>query len=172
MNRFATLSNSLMLMLLLGASDTLTGALGMLVMFAIVNGLYGLCRLPLRLREMTSTLASVLIAATLTSCAEIAAQRLSLPWYQHSSLYAGLIALQCVVLEHNGFYRQPWIERLKLCGLFAALMVVLALLREWLGHGAQWATQMSGAFILLGLLLAIWQAFTRKSLHPEETHRP
>jgi electron transport complex protein RnfE len=47
-------------------------------------------------------LASLLLAATLTSCANLA-QRWALQWQQSLGIYAGLIALQCVVLEYNGF---------------------------------------------------------------------
>jgi electron transport complex protein RnfE len=93
---------------------------------------------------------------------ELAAQVWSLQWHQHSGLYAGLIALQCVVLEHTGFFQSAWRERLRLCVLFGALMVGLGLLRELLGDaGVRLATLASGGFILLGLLIAAWQAWPR-----------
>ncbi|BBP72612.1 hypothetical protein PHLH6_46160 [Pseudomonas sp. Seg1] len=193
MTRSATLANSLMLMLLLGTTGSLASALVTVLMFVLVVGAYGMCMRPLRSR-LTGTntlLASLLLAATLTSCAEILAQRWFFPWHQALGLYAGLIALQCVALEHNGFFRQSRIERFKLAGLFGALMLILALLRELAGQGTlgrgifeHWqglvlfseglhlATLVPGALILLGLLLAARQAWTRSNSISKETHRP
>lgn len=193
MNRTANLSHTLMLLLLLGTTGSLAGALGAGLMFAIVVGAYGACMAPLRSRltAANTRLASLLLAATLTSCAEILGQRWFLPWHQALSLYAGLIALQCVVLEHYGFFRQTRLERVKLCALFGALMLILAVLREWVGQGSvgrglleHWqgfvlfseglhlATLVPGALILLGLLLAAAQAWTRSHSISKETHRP
>lgn len=192
MNRSAVLSNTLMLTLLLGTSDSLAGGVGTLLMFATVAGMYGLCMTALRprLTEKSVLLASVLLAATLTSCADLLAQRWFLPWQQTFGLYVGLIALQCVVLEHNGFWRQSWIERLKLCGMFGGLLLGLAGLRELVGHGSlgrglfeHWPglvvfgeglhliTLIPGAFILLALLLAARQAIVRLNSISKETHR-
>ncbi|MBK5527863.1 NADH:quinone oxidoreductase [Pseudomonas sp. TH06] len=193
MTRSATLANSLMLMLLLGTTGSLAGALLTVLMFVLVVGAYGACMLPLRSRLTgTSTLlACLLLAATLASCAEIFGQRWFLSWHQALGLYAGLIALQCVVLEHNGFFQQTRIERFRLAGLFGVLMLILALLRELAGQGTlgrglfeHWqglvlfsvglhlATLVPGALILLGLLLAARQAWTRSNSISKETHRP
>lgn len=192
MTRSATLANSLVLMLLLGTTGSLAGALVTVLMFVLVVGAYGVCMRPLRSRlKGTNTLfASLLLAATLTSCAEIFGQRWFLPWHQALGLYAGLIALQCVVLEHNGFFQQTRIERFRLAGLFGALMLILALLRElaglgtlgrglfehWQGlvlfsEGLHLATLVPGALILLGLLLAARQAWNRSNSISKETHR-
>jgi electron transport complex protein RnfE len=159
-------------------------------MFALVFSAYGASMGVLRSRLMPTThlLACLLLAATLTSCAELAMQAWSLQWHQQLGFYAGLIALQCVVLEHNGFFQSPPRDRLRLCGLFGALMVGLALLRELIGNGTlgrdlsrmagttqpDWqgwtliadgglhlATLAPGGFILLGLLIAAHQAFRR-----------
>ena len=193
MNRSATLSNALVLTLLLGTSDSLAGALVALLIFATVVGLYGLCMpvLRSRLTGTSALLASLLLAATFTSCADLLAQRWLLPWQQTFGLYVGLIALQCVVLEHHGFWRQSRVERLKLCGRFGGLMLLLAGLRELSGHGSlgrglseYWPglvvfsqglhliTLIPGAFILLALLLAARRALTRPHSISKETHRP
>ncbi|WP_166225667.1 Rnf-Nqr domain containing protein [Pseudomonas atagonensis] len=193
MNRNATLSNSLLLVLLLGATDTLAAALGTLLMLAAVLGTYAVCKSPLRSRMSgaSALLASVLLAATLTGCAEIFMQRWFAQWQQTYSLYAGLIALQCVVLERNGFLRQALADRLKHGSCFAGLMLGFSALRELIGHGSlgrnlsdHWsgllliseglhlATLVPGAFILLGLLLAARQAWTRPNSISKETHRP
>ncbi|AWA41186.1 Rnf-Nqr domain containing protein [Pseudomonas sp. 22105] len=193
MNTSATLSNSMMLVLLIGASDSVAGALATLLIFAVVMGVYGVCMAPLRSRLSSQSLlpVSLVLAATLTGCADIFLQRSAMQWHQLISLYVGLIGLQCVVLEHNGFFRQPVRAPLNLCGLFAVLMIVLAVLRELIGQGSighhlsehwqglilfseglHFATLAPGAFILLGLLLAARQAWTRPAALPEETHHP
>jgi len=183
----------MMLVLLIGATDSVAGALATLLIFAVVVGIYGLCMAPLRSRLSNESLlpVSLVLAATLAGSADIVLQRGALQWHQLISLYAGLIGLQCVVLEHNGFFRRSVRNRLKLCGLFAALMIVLAVLRELIGQGSighhlsehwqglilfgdglHFATLAPGAFILLGLLLAARQAWARPSDLPEETHHP
>ncbi|WP_432217605.1 Rnf-Nqr domain containing protein [Pseudomonas kribbensis] len=193
MNTSAMLSNSMMLVLLIGATDSVAGALAIVLMFAVVVSLYGVCMTPLRARLSGESLlpVSLVLAATLAGCAETLLQRSAVQWHQLVSLYAGLIGLQCVIFEHNGFFRLPARGRLKLCGLFIALMTVLAVLRELLGQGSighhlsdhwqglilsgdglHFATLAPGAFILLGLLLAARQAWTRSAAPPEETNHP
>ncbi|RBL71402.1 NADH:quinone oxidoreductase [Pseudomonas sp. MWU13-2625] len=193
MNRPTNLTNTLTLMLLLGTSATLAGALGMLLMSSAVVGIYSVCIAPLRLRLSGNSLllASPLLAATLTSCANILAQRWALQWQQSLGIYGGLIALQCVVLEYNGFFRQALAQRLTFFGLSSALLLALAVLRELFGQGhigrvlsEHWQglvlfndglhllTLVPGAFILLGLLLAARQAWTRSNALSKETHHP
>ncbi|MFL1525362.1 Rnf-Nqr domain containing protein [Pseudomonas sp. O230] len=164
MSKSANVQNALMLAPLIGATDSLLTALGVWLMFIAVIGAFGASMAALRSRLIPTArlLAGVLLAATLTSCAELVAQVWSLQWHQHSGIYAGLIALQCVVLEHTGFFQSAWRERLRLCVLFGALMVGLGLLRELLGDGGlRLATLAPGGFILLGLLIAAWQAWPR-----------
>jgi len=194
MDNSATLRNTLMLTPLIGATHSLMAALGLILMFLVVTRLFGLAMGVLRSRLVPATrlLASILLAATLTSCAQLMAQAWSLQWQQHLGFYGALIALQCVVLEHSGYFQQGWQQRLRLDGLFAALMVALGLLREVIGNGTlgnhlSWlsgtthggwqgwglladgglhlATLVPGGFILLGLLIAAWQAW-----HPTPTH--
>ena len=195
MTQSSTLQNSLMLTLLIGATDTLVTALGLWLMFIVVISAFGVSMGVLRSRLVPTThlLAGVLLAATLTSCAELAMQVWALPWHQHLGFYVGLIALQCVVLEHSGFFQDAWRDRLRLCGLFGALMVGMGLLRELIGSatlgshlswlagvtqadsqgwvltadgGLRLATLAPGGFILLGLLIAAWQALR----HPTPSH--
>ncbi|MHC8396581.1 Rnf-Nqr domain containing protein [Pseudomonas sp. LB3P93] len=164
MSKSATLRNSLMLAPLIGATDAWLTALGLWVMFFVVINAYDISMGVLRSRLVPSTrlLASILLAATLTSCAELAAQVGSLQWHQHVGIYAGLIAVQCVVLEHNGFFQGSRLDRLRLCSLFGALIVGIGLLRELIGTGGlHLATLVPGGFILLGLLIAAWQAWNR-----------
>ena len=142
-------------------------------------------------RSLYKAFASLLLAATLTSCANILAQRWALQWQQSLGIYAGLIALQCVVLEYNGFFRQALVQRLQFFGLSSGLLLALAALRELFGQGyigrglaEHWQglilfnqgmhllTLVPGAFIVLGLLLAARQAWTRSTALSKETHHP
>lgn len=199
----ASVQNSMMLAPLIGATGSLMSALGLWLMFVLVTATYAVAMGPLRARlaAWARLPAGILLAAALTSCTELAGQAWSLQWQQHLGLYAALIALQCVVLDNNGFFQSAWRDRLRLCGLFGALMVGLGLLREligngtlgahlsWLTGGLDWpglvltadgglrlATLVPGGFILLGLLIAGWQAWPRPtpSTRPdfEETHHP
>lgn len=177
MNKPSTLQKSLMIAPLIGATGSWINALGLWLMFIAVITAYGACMTALRSRLVPAArlLAGILLAATLTSCAQIAAQIWSLQWYQHLGIYSGLIALQCIVLDHTGFFQKAWRDRLGLCGLFGALMVSLGLARELIGNGGlHLATLAPGGFILLGLLIAAWQAWPRKSptlTASEEPHR-
>lgn len=151
-----------MLAPLIGATGSWMTALGVWLMFMVVTLSFGLSMNAVRTRLMPAThlVAGVLLAATLTGCAEIAAQAWSLQWHQHLGIYSGFIALQCVILDHSGFFQSNWRDRLRLCVLFGALMVGLGLLREILGtSGIRLATLAPGGFILLGLLIAAWQAW-------------
>jgi electron transport complex protein RnfE len=188
MNRPAALFNTLLLVPLLGATESLVSALGLWLVFVIVINLFGLGigLLRPRLVPAAQVPASILLAATLTSCAELSAQAWALQWQQYVGLYGALIALLCVVLEHTGHFDRAWLERLRQYCLFGALMVSLGLLRELIGNGTlgnhlgwlagtahtDWpgwvlfadggmhlATLAPGGFILLGLLLAAWQAW-------------
>jgi len=185
--------NLLMLVPLLGATPTFSAALGITLMLSAVLGVFAACMSPLRER-LTGTralLASLILAATLTSCADIVAQRWFLPWQQTSELYIGLIALHCVVFEYHGAFREPVAISFKRCAMFGALMLVVGGLREIIGYGSlgrglseHWPglvlfpeglrliTLVPGAFVLLGLLLAARQAWTRRNSVIKETHRP
>lgn len=190
MNKSFLVQNSLMLAPLIGATGSLMTAAGFTLTFIMVTSVFALCMNALRPRLLPAThlLANVLLAATLTSCAELGAQLWSLQWHQDLGIYAGLVALQCVVLDCTGFFQRTWPARLRLYGLFGVLMVGLGLLRELIGQGTfgshlSWLTNASpahwegwilttdgglrlttlapGGFILLGLLIALWQIWHR-----------
>ncbi|KAB0487384.1 electron transport complex protein RnfE [Pseudomonas reinekei] len=190
MSKSSLLPCSLMLTPLIGATTLLVNALGLWLMFVVVITSFGLGMNALRPRLLGATRlwASVLLAAMLTSCAELGAQVWSLQWHQQTGIYSALLALQCVVLEQNKFFQLNWRDRLRVYGLFGVAMVGLSLLREFIGYGtlghhlswllvttqAQWqgwvltadgglrlATLAPGGFILLGLLIAAWQAWHR-----------
>lgn len=174
MSQSSRLQSSLILAPLLGATGSLASALGLWVMAVVVIGVFGLVMAALRTRLVPAMHlpASVLLAATLTSCAQLGAQAWSLQWHQGVGIYSALIALQCVVLDQTAFFQHTWRERVRLGGLFGGLMVSLGVLRELIGTGTLSAgpsaeegwhllTLTPGALILLGLLLAAWQAWHR-----------
>jgi electron transport complex protein RnfE len=194
MDNSSTLRNALMLTPLIGATHSLMAALGLCLMFMLVTQLFSLAMGVLRPRLVPAArlTASVLLAATLTSCAELMAQAWSLQWQQHLGFYGAMIALQCVVLEHTGYFQNGWRQRLELSGLFVTLMIAMGLLRELIGNAtlgnrlswpsgatqADWqgwvlvadgglhlATLVPGGFILLGLLIAARQAWRPKPTH-------
>ncbi|MGE8066127.1 Rnf-Nqr domain containing protein [Pseudomonas sp. NPDC089569] len=189
MSKFSQLQHSLMLAPLIGATGSLVSALGLWLFFAVVISVFGVLMNAVRSHLLATTrlLASVLFAATLTSCAELGAQAWSLQWYQQMGIYPALVALQCVVLEHTGFFQSTRRNRIHLYLLFGVLMLTLSSLRELMGDGTfghhlSWliaatpgwqgwvlnadggsrlAVLAPGGFILLGVLVAAWRACQR-----------
>ncbi|MCK1783399.1 hypothetical protein L9Z73_03200 [Pseudomonas sp. TNT11] len=161
MTKAVGLANASMLAPLLGVTDTLPKALSFLALSTLIVTFYGLTMRALRSRLSTPLRlgASLTVAATLVSCAQLLLQAFALPMYQQLGIYLALISVQCVVLEHQGFFEASQRKaQLRLVGLFAALMIILGLLR------ATVATQlMPAGFILLGLLLAGLQAWAHFS---------
>ncbi len=160
----SSLLNALMLTPLIGATYSLMPALGVWLMFVVVSSAFGLAMAGLRhwLTPACRLVATVILAATFTSCVQLAMQAGALQWHQQLGLYSGLIALQCVVLEYSGFHQRPGLDRLRQAGVFGVLMVGLGLLRGLLGDsGLRLATLAPGGFIVLGLLVAGWQAWPR-----------
>lgn len=171
------LTHGLLLVPLVGASDSLVNALGLSLAWALISLVHGLAMGLLRshLAAYQRLLASVVLAATLTACTGLAAQAWVLELYRPLSLYLGWIALSCVALEHEGIFVESRLPgRLKLMGLFSMLMIGLGTLRELIGDGIPLALLAPGGFILLGLLLAACQAWTSAKSHStiEETPRP
>ncbi|SEN48893.1 Rnf-Nqr domain containing protein [Pseudomonas sp. NFACC39-1] len=177
MNKPLVLTRGLLLVPLVGASDSLVNALGLWLAWALISAGHGLTMGLLRshLTAPQRLLASIVLAATLTACASLVAQAWALQTYQSLSLYIGWVALSCVVLEHDDVFASSRLpERLRLAGLFGLLMIALGALRELIGNVIPLALLAPGGFILLGLLLAARQAWTGASPPStiEETPRP
>lgn len=145
---------------LLGATQTLYNACAIAGLGVLVIALHHLAMSPLRrwLDAPGTLLASVLLAAGLTTCLELGLRTWALPLYLALGPYPALIAVQCLVFEHArgnaGNLRQ---SATMLLG-FAALAIALGAARELL---AQWAeirlaALLPGALILMGLLLALY----------------
>ncbi|KGU85086.1 Rnf-Nqr domain containing protein [Pseudomonas mediterranea] len=172
-----SLTHGLLLVPLVGASSSLVNALGLWVAWMLISGGHGLAMglLRPRLSAYQRLLTSIVLAATLTACASLVAQAWWLEWYRPLSLYVGWIALSCVAQEHDSSFIEPRLPGyLMLTGLFGLLMLCMGALRELIGKGTPLALIAPGGFLLLGLLLAAYQAWmpakTQSSL--EETPRP
>ncbi|KKA09186.1 NADH:quinone oxidoreductase [Pseudomonas ogarae] len=177
MNKPWGLTHGLLLVPLIGASDSLVGALGLWLAWALVLFSHGLAMglVRQRLTACQRLLASIVLAATLATCTGLVVQAWALELYRPLSLYVGWIALSCVALEQEGFFVESrWPERLRLAGLFGLLMISLGAVRGLIGSGLPLALLAPGGFILLGLLLAARQAWTAARPHSsaEETPRP
>jgi len=179
-----------MLAPLAGVCDSLVKALGLMLATLLIVTTYGLCMQVVRPRISPGIrlIASVALSATVTSCVALALQAWSFELHQQLGIYLTLIALQCLLLEHTGFFERP--VSLGLAGLFGVLLLVMGCLREVLGNGSlgshlPWLAGMAdtrwhgwifaadgglrlmtlapGGFILLGLLIAAKQALTTSS---------
>lgn len=151
------LAHSLMLAPLIGVTDTLPKAVSFLGVSALTVALYAAAMRTVRARlsPPLRLITSLVLAATLVSSAQVLLQAFALTLYQQLGIYLGLISLQCVVLEHSGFFDAGQGKaRLQLFCLFGALLMIMGLLRAVAD-----TTLMPAGFILLGLLLAGFQAW-------------
>lgn len=165
MTKSGGLAGSLMLAPLIGVSDTLPKALSFWVLAVLIVTMYGLSMGLVRnsLNGRLQLIASSLLAATWVSCVQLALQAFALSLSRDLGIYLALISVQCVLLESTGFFQTDQVKaRLQLFGIFGLLLAALGLLRPLLG-GSSFATLAPGGFILLGLLLAGWQAWAQHS---------
>lgn len=188
---FNALSGPLSLTPLLGVTDSLVRAVGLLSVLWIVGGLHHVLIRWMRplLTPGSHLLASALVAAALVSCAELVLQAQALALYQGLGIYLALIGIHCVLSECTGDMADDRIRNYPtLIVLFGVSMLILGLLRELLGNGtlfshAQWlfgasaahwevsvfsgglhlALLTPGGFILLGLLLAARNVWASRS---------
>lgn len=192
MTKSVLLPGSLMLTPLLGASDSLIKAASLWLASLLVAVLYGTSSRVLKpwLSQGLAWPAHIILAAGSASLVSLGLQA----WYwelqQAIGLYLALSGLQCLALEHLGFFRRGRLrENVRLFANFGALSISLGLLRELLADGTlfahlQWWTGSAasgpvrvfatasglhlaglipGAFVLLGLLLALKQAWILRS---------
>lgn len=168
---------------LLGGTDLLIKAIALGLSGLLVLMFCGLLLAPLhrRLPDSSLPLAALLLGATLSSVALLTLQLLSAELAAALELFLPLLILPCLVLALNG--RPTTLAGLRPGFFFALFAIVLGSLRELCGHGSllvhadwlfgpafsgwRWAagmpllTQAAGAFILLGLLLALFRHFTQ-----------
>ncbi|TDF82772.1 Rnf-Nqr domain containing protein [Pseudomonas sp. H9] len=145
---------------LLGATQTLLNASAIAGLSVLLIALHHLAMGALQ-RWLTArgrVLASVLLAATLVTCLELSLRAWALPLYQALSPYPALIAVQCLIFEQAQGEKRRWSETARLLAGFAALCIALGICREVLANWAEirLAALLPGAFLLLGLLLALY----------------
>ena len=158
----ASWPRGLVLVPLVGASDSLVNALALWVAWVLISLAHGAAMtfLRTRLTACQQLLASIVLAATMTACADLLAQAWMLERHDALSLYPGWIALSCVTLERLIVVETRMLAHLRLAGQFGLLIISLGALREMIGASVPLALLVPGGFILLGLLLAAYQAWT------------
>ncbi|MDG9927230.1 MULTISPECIES: Rnf-Nqr domain containing protein [unclassified Pseudomonas] len=168
---------------LLGATDLLVKGLGIGVAGLLVTTLCGLALAPLRGRLAGNALllAALLLGGILASAASLVLQLLSAELASALALFLPLLILPCLALALGD--STGALAGLRPGLLFALAAVLLGALRETFGHGSlfahadwlpgpalsgwQWSSGMpllthaAGAFILLGLLLALFRHFNQ-----------
>lgn len=145
---------------LLGATQTLLNACAIAGFSVLLISLHHLAMRPLHpwLAARSRMFASVLLAAALATCLELSLRAWALPLYQALSPYPALIAVQCLVFEHTQDENRRWRDVTTTLCAFAALCIALGICREVLADwaGVRLGALLPGAFILLGLLLALY----------------
>lgn len=176
MNDSPSWPRALVLVPVVGASDSLVNALILWLAWVVISFAHGstMALLRPRLTACQQLIASIAVAAAMTTCADLLAQAWILERHGALAVYIGWIALSCVALEHTATIERRMTVHLRLAGQFGLLVIILGALRELIGRGVPLALLVPGGFILLGLLLAAYQAWigtkTRSTL--EETPRP
>lgn len=142
---------------LLGASQTLVQAASIASLTLVLVILHRACMTPLRARltGIAGECASLLIAAALVTCANLALLAWALPLHQTLGIYPELIAVQCLLFEYSLGRTAGWRPALTVLVGFAALHIALGACRELLASGVRLAGLMPGALLLLGLALAL-----------------
>ncbi|SDU83779.1 Rnf-Nqr domain containing protein [Pseudomonas mucidolens] len=164
MSKSVWLAGALILPPVLGVSDTLVKALVFWMVSTVIVTIYSVSMKLIRhhLSGHRLGVASVLLAATWISCGDLAIQVLVLEMSAGLSAYLLLLGVQCVLLEQGGFF-QPGQGKLRfrLFVVFSLLLWAMTLSRILID--SHFATFAPWGFILLGLLLAGWQAWAHRS---------
>ena len=157
------LGSLLLLPALLGVSATLASAVAFWALWVTILTLHG-CSCGWVRNHLSGNwrlAANVLLATTWVSCAHLVAQALAFGPSMALGAYLGLIGVQCVLLEHAGlFAANQRRAQLQLFTVATGLLVAITLSRLLLGSSI--ATLAPTGFILLGLWLAGWQAWTQR----------
>ena len=149
---------------LLAVSNTVANAAGLAIASAVV--LIGSCALiGLARRLIPNDMrlpCFVLAVATFTTVADLAMQAYAFDTYQRIALFVQIIVTNCLILAsvERVAYREPMGRTLLHAGrtaaLFAVAILALGAVREALSLGFPLAALPPGAFIVAGLLLALF----------------
>jgi electron transport complex protein RnfE len=150
---------------LLAVSNTLENALGLglatLFVLVLSNASIGLIRT--LVDDAIRLPIFVLVIAALTTCAELLVQALDYQLYQSLGIFLPLIVTNCLILGRaEALAKRETIVMSTIDGLaqglgFFLVLVSLGALREWMSGTLILAALPPGAFIALGLLVAIHQ---------------
>ena len=149
---------------LLAVSNTVANAAGLAIASAVV--LIGSCALiGLARRLIPNDMrlpCFVLAVATFTTVVDLAMQAYAFDTYQRIALFVQIIVTNCLILAsvERVAYREPMgrtlLHAARTAALFAVAILALGAVREALSPGFPLAALPPGAFIVAGLLLALF----------------
>jgi electron transport complex protein RnfE len=153
---------------LLAISNTLENAvgLGLATIFVLILSNASISLIRSLVPDAIRLPVFVLIIAALTTCAELLVQALHYPLYQSLGIFLPLIVTNCLILsraEALARRESVWISTLDGAAQgvgFFLVLIALAGLRELLSSTLILAALPPGAFISLGLLVALHRALT------------
>ena len=150
---------------LLAVSNTLENAigLGLATLFVLVLSNASISLIRTLVDDAIRLPIFVLVIAALTTCAELLVQALDYQLYQSLGIFLPLIVTNCLILGRaEALAKRETIVMSTIDGLaqglgFFLVLVSLGALREWMSGTLILAALPPGAFIALGLLVAIHQ---------------
>ena len=150
---------------LLAVSNTLENAigLGLATLFVLVLSNASISLTRTLVDDAIRLPVFVLVIAALTTCAELLVQALDYQLYQSLGIFLPLIVTNCLILGRaEALAKRETIVISTIDGLaqglgFFLVLVSLGALREWMSGALILAALPPGAFIALGLLVAIHQ---------------
>jgi|TARA_B110000305_G_scaffold242214_1_gene321376 electron transport complex protein RnfE len=153
---------------LLAISNTLENAvgLGLATIFVLILSNASISLIRSLVPDAIRLPVFVLIIAALTTCAELLVQALHYPLYQSLGIFLPLIVTNCLILsraEALARRESVWISTLDGAAQgvgFFLVLIALGGLRELLSSTLILAALPPGAFISLGLLVALHRALT------------
>ncbi|MBA6117706.1 NADH:quinone oxidoreductase [Pseudomonas sp. NC26] len=158
MNRFCLLVAGLAP--LLGATSSVAQgtAIGMSMLVLILAHQVLLSPLRSQLQGARYWLASLLIVAALASCLQLVLRAWALPLALSLGDFPLLIGVQCLATDSLLPNQGRWRQLLRYLSGLLFISVLLGASRQWLaeGLGLHLASLPSGALLLLGLLLALY----------------
>ena len=158
---------------LLAVSNTLENAvgLGLATVFVLVLSNASISLIRHLVDDAIRLPVFVLVIAALTTCAELLVQAFDCPLYQSLGIFLPLIVTNCLILGRAEALarREPFLTS-TMDGLaqglgFFLVLVSLGALREWASETLILAALPPGAFIALGLLVALHQVIQSKLKH-------
>jgi electron transport complex protein RnfE len=158
---------------LLAVSNTLENAigLGLATLFVLVLSNASISLIRTLVDDAIRLPIFVLVIAALTTCAELLVQALDYQLYQSLGIFLPLIVTNCLILGRaEALAKRETIVMSTIDGLaqglgFFLVLVSLGALREWMSGTLILAALPPGAFIALGLLVAIHQWIQGKLKH-------